>query len=149
MDPFLDDLRGRYASEKKTILSLCERGESFSLADLAKELGDDMKFEDFQPVITEATGLLFEGDKDDPMKLKDEELATLKSAYGRHKGADMGALVSSVIEIFDGKAGLAWTSGSHTALPVKTSATGVGAELFHGHFDNTDVAKTLKLLVVD
>ena len=39
MDPFLDDLRGRYASEKKTILSLCERGESFSLADLAKELG--------------------------------------------------------------------------------------------------------------
>ena len=117
--------------------------------DLAKELGDDMKFEDFQPVITEATGLLFDGDKDDPMKLKDEELATLKSAYGRHKKADMGALVSSVIEIFDGKAGLAWTSGGHTALPVKTSATGVGADLFHGHFDNTDVAKVLKSLVVD
>ena len=39
MDSFLDDLRGRYASEKKIILSLCERGDSFSLADLAKELG--------------------------------------------------------------------------------------------------------------
>lgn len=114
---------------------------------LAKEKGDNLTFEDFQAGITEATGLLFDGDDNNPMKLKAEEIETLKSAFDRRKGADMAALANSVIEIFDGKAGLAWTSGNHTALPVKTSATGVGAELFHGHFDNTDVAKTLKSLV--
>lgn len=39
MTPFLDNLyNGRYDAEKKTILSLCEKGEAFSLADLAREL---------------------------------------------------------------------------------------------------------------
>lgn len=35
---FLSDISGQYASEKKAILLLCEKGMSFSLADLAKEL---------------------------------------------------------------------------------------------------------------
>ncbi|MBQ1456418.1 MAG: alkaline phosphatase, partial [Thermoguttaceae bacterium] len=138
--PYIERLASQTCS-KEVLAARCSA--------LAKKKGNAVKFEDFQPLITEATGLLFDGDKDDPMNLKDEELATLKSAFDRHKEADMGALVSSVIEIFDGKAGLAWTSGSHTALPVKTSAAGVGAELFQGRFDNTDVAKVLKSLVAD
>ena len=40
MEPFLNDpLKSRYAAEKKSILSLCEKGDTFSLADLARELG--------------------------------------------------------------------------------------------------------------
>lgn len=40
MEPFLDSLlKSRYAAEKKQILALCEKGETFSLADLARELG--------------------------------------------------------------------------------------------------------------
>ena len=40
MEPFLDSLlKSRYAAEKKTILTLCEKGDTFSLADLARELG--------------------------------------------------------------------------------------------------------------
>ena len=39
MSTFLNDINGHYAAEKKTILSLCEKGMAFSLADLAKELG--------------------------------------------------------------------------------------------------------------
>ncbi len=37
------------------------------------------------------------------------------------------------------RAGLAWTSYSHTGIPVPTFATGVGAESFNGYYDNTDV----------
>lgn len=38
MTTFLDDINGRYAAEKRTVLNLCVKGSRFSLADLAKEL---------------------------------------------------------------------------------------------------------------
>ena len=40
MEAFPDSLlKSRYAAEKKHILALCEKGDTFSLADLARELG--------------------------------------------------------------------------------------------------------------
>ena len=51
MEPFLDSLlKSRYAAEKKTILALCEKGDTFSLADLARELGTSI------PKITRIVG---------------------------------------------------------------------------------------------
>lgn len=41
------------------------------------------------------------------------------------------------------KAGLSWTSYSHTGVPVPTFAQGVGATLFQGYYDNTDLAKKM------
>ncbi len=41
--------------------------------------------------------------------------------------------------ILDNKAGIGWTSYSHTGMPVPTSALGVGAEMFNGYYDQTDV----------
>ena len=38
MKKFLDDIHGRYASEKKTILALCNNGAGFSVADFSHEL---------------------------------------------------------------------------------------------------------------
>lgn len=38
MTSFLNDINGRYAAEKRTILNLCINGSGYSLADLAKEL---------------------------------------------------------------------------------------------------------------
>jgi alkaline phosphatase len=37
------------------------------------------------------------------------------------------------------KAGVSWTSFSHTGLPTPVSAIGVGQELFNGYYDNTDI----------
>jgi alkaline phosphatase len=42
------------------------------------------------------------------------------------------------------KAGISWTSGAHTALPVLTTAQGVGGETFVGFFENTGIAARLK-----
>ena len=39
MEPFLNDINGRYASDKKTILSLCLANGGLSVADLSRELG--------------------------------------------------------------------------------------------------------------
>ena len=39
MEPFLNDLNGRYASDKKTILTLCLGSGGLSVADFSRELG--------------------------------------------------------------------------------------------------------------
>ena len=41
--------------------------------------------------------------------------------------------------VLDRQAGIAWTSYSHTGVPVPTSAIGTGAERFNGYYDNTDI----------
>ncbi len=47
--------------------------------------------------------------------------------------------VVKLTHVLNQKAGISWTSYSHTGIPVQTSAIGVGAELFNGYYDNTDV----------
>ena len=84
------------------------------------------------------------------MELTGSEKEEIRAAYDRsgedHK--EISRVTHTVVKIFDNKAGLGWTSGAHTALPVNTSAKGVGAEAFKGMIDNTDISKKLKELVV-
>ena len=49
--------------------------------------------------------------------------------------------------MLDNKSAVGWTSGAHTALPVSTTASGVGAENFSNVLDNTNIAQRLKELV--
>lgn len=62
---------------------------------------------------------------------------------------DADRLASCAIRIYNNKCGVAWTSISHTALPVMTTAKGCGSERFHGMIDNTDIAKNIKALIQD
>jgi alkaline phosphatase len=41
--------------------------------------------------------------------------------------------------ILNRRAGIGWTSYSHTGVPVPTSAMGVGADTFNGYYDNTAI----------
>ncbi|MEW5953859.1 MAG: alkaline phosphatase [Bacillota bacterium] len=45
----------------------------------------------------------------------------------------------TLCHIVNHRAGLSFTSYSHTGLPVPVYAIGAGAELFDGFYDNTDV----------
>lgn len=45
----------------------------------------------------------------------------------------------AMTHVLNNKAGIGWTSFSHTGLPTPVSAIGVGYEKFMGHFDNTDI----------
>lgn len=49
--------------------------------------------------------------------------------------------------ILSHKAGIGWTSYSHTAVPIPIRSIGVGAKLFTGFFDNTDIPKSLMKLI--
>jgi len=54
----------------------------------------------------------------------------------------------TLTHILNAKAGFAWTTYSHTGEPVPVFALGVGAELFDGFYDNTDLYRKLKQTMV-
>lgn len=49
----------------------------------------------------------------------------------------------TITHILNNKAGIDWTSYSHTGVPVPVFALGQGQDMFTGYYDNTDVAKKI------
>ena len=129
------------------------------LKDFLAKNGDNASFDALKPLITENFGLKFEGDaKADRQVLKDFEIAQLQDAFARtlagkkEKSKDEAVyllygsydpLTIAVTHILNQKAGLGWTTYSHTGVPVSTSAVGSGSEAFGGYYDNTDIFKKL------
>ena len=88
---------------------------------------------------------------EDDMRLEAFELEDLEAAYarsmssgsvsseGREKQLYGGKepLVVALINLVNQRAGLAWTSSSHTGEPVPVSAVGADAQSFNGFYDNT------------
>ncbi len=62
--------------------------------------------------------------------------------YGRED-----PLTVTLTRILNHRAGIAWTTFSHTGVPVLTSAIGTGHEAFLGMYDNVDIGKKLMLLM--
>ena len=52
-------------------------------------------------------------------------------------------LTVTITHILNNKAGIGWTSYSHTGVPVPVLTHGFGAPAFNGFYDNTDVAKKM------
>ncbi|MBR4519617.1 MAG: alkaline phosphatase [Victivallales bacterium] len=110
-------------------------------------------FDEAKGLITECSGLIF--DQPDQAKLGNlyltaNEQAEIQSAFDRQfkDGGNNGhGLTTAVIKMLDNKSAIGWTSGAHTALPVSTTASGVGAENFSNVLDNTNIAQRLKELV--
>ncbi|MDA3924091.1 MAG: alkaline phosphatase [Kiritimatiellae bacterium] len=72
----------------------------------------------------------------------DKRSKELKKMYG-NKNALLTACQSMVAQ----RCGVTWTTFGHSAASVKTTAIGVGSELFAGQTDNTDIGKNIfKLL---
>jgi alkaline phosphatase len=125
------------------------------MGEYKKQNGGKPHFEDMLALVREYFGL--EVGTDSPLALKDYELKELKQAFVQslagmevNPGSEEYLLYGGydpftvkVTHILNRKAGLGWTSYSHTGVPVTTSAKGVGAEIFNGYYDNTDVAKKI------
>ena len=99
-------------------------------------------FAEAQKLLTDYFGFKFSGDiKKDPMVLTPQQIKLLEEGFKK------GTLHQNAKIVINQKAGIGWTTGSHTALPVLTTSTGVQAQRFTGFIDNTDVAKKLKELI--
>lgn len=123
-----------------------------------KTCGGKCSFDDMKPLITKNFGIKFTAyDEKDPMTLKTFQVEDLEKAFDLTKAGDKAErnhltkllydsydpLTTAITHVLNNNSGMAWTSFKHTAVPVSTSAGGVGAEAFGGYYDNTDVAKKI------
>ena len=96
-------------------------------------------------------------DANGPLALKPFEVAELKRAFDASlRGETLkpgmadymlygsyDPFTMQLTHLLNRKAGLGWTTYSHTGVPVLTSASGPGATLFGGSYDNTDIARKI------
>ena len=106
-----------------------------------KALGENAAFEDAAALAAAASGMTLNGPADNPMALGETDLASMRRHF------DAGDLADKMRRLVSDRAGVGWTSSSHTGLPALTTSCGPGAERFTGMLDNTDIAKTIKDLV--
>ena len=116
-------------------------------------------FEEIMPLVTENFGLKPSADgkvdpKKNPSELNEYEMKLLKEAFAqtlvpekeRQKTIENEILYGgynplsvTLTHILNNKAGIGWTSYSHTGTPVPVFAMGAGANKFAGSYDNTDI----------
>jgi alkaline phosphatase len=135
--------------------------ENFSrlISEYKKNNEGNYKLEDGLAMVNKHFGL---GDAEKGLELNDFEMQQLKNAFDKSmnykkemKKSDQFYLLYGSYDPFtitachllSQKAGIGWTSFSHTAAPIPIRSIGVGADLFTGFFDNTDVPKNLIKLI--
>ena len=119
-------------------------------------------FEDAMLDVEALFGLKLEGAEDDRLVLTDYEAQRLRIAYelimSDYNPGDFtqeqyvlyggyNPFSVTVTHILNNKSGVAFTSYSHTGLPVAVFADGTGAEDFGGYYDNTEIYNKLANLL--
>ena len=119
-------------------------------------------FEDAMKDVEALFGLKLTGAEDDRLVLTEYEVQRLRTAYdlamSDYNTADYtqeqyvlygtyNPFSVTVTHILNNKAGVDFTSYSHTGLPVAVFADGVGAQEFGGYYDNTDIYNKLANLL--
>lgn len=125
------------------------------------EENPDMTFEEVMPAITKNFGLknqFTDADNNEANKtymsleLSDSEVERLKVAFQQTMAEEpdnseesyrlyggYNPLSVTLTHILNNKAGIGWTSYSHTGVPIPVYATGAQSDLFTGAYDNTEI----------
>lgn len=116
---------------------------SARLSALCQQYADQLTWEQVKVFLAENMGLF------DELAVSAEEEAALHEAFNNMMRqqeslktlyADINALAAKAKELVNHKAGLGWTTHSHTATAVPIFAIGAGAERFTGWHDNSEIA---------
>ena len=116
---------------------------SARLTTLCQQYAEQLTWEQVKAFLAANTGLF--GD----LSVTAEEEAVLQDAFNNMMRqqeslktlyADINALAAKAKELVNQKAGLGWTTHSHTATAVPIFAIGVGSEQFTGWHDNSEIA---------
>ncbi len=111
------------AEDRAALEAKAEEGDAEAEAELGMVLSD-LELEALQAAFIET--------------MKGEEVrSTDEHTYLMYGGYEPFSI--KLTTILNQKSGIAWTSYSHTGVPVQTSALGVGAESFNGYYDQTDI----------
>jgi len=132
----------------------------------------EIEFAEMKPTLTAKFGLLFpephgyvpsakkgeKAPKADEMSLTEAEYKVLEKAFlddvenvrvqkkdtTAHDVQRTYVFAKTVKDVLNAKAGVGWSSWSHTALPTLTTAKGPGAEILVGVIENSDLGLRLK-----
>ena len=116
---------------------------SARLSAVCQQYAEQLTWEQVKTFLAENMGLFGE------LSVSAEEEAELQAAFSNMMRqqeslktlyADINALAAKAKELVNQKAGLGWTTHSHTATAVPVFAVGVGAEQFTGWHDNSEIA---------
>ncbi len=116
---------------------------SARLSALCQQYAEQLTWEQVKMFLAENMGLFGE------LSVSAEEEAELQAAFSNMMRqqeslktlyADINALAAKAKDLVNQKAGLGWTTHSHTATAVPVFAVGVGAERFTGWMDNSEIA---------
>ena len=133
--------RGPYELNLKAIAS-----QRMSMVELGRELnamkdrlGDKFTWDEAKTFLGENFG--FWG----AVKVNDDQTKRLQESFNEFKSgkADSGRLCNTVKHVISECAMIGWQSGGHSNGYVPAFAIGVGAEQFHGRFDNTEICKKM------
>ncbi len=138
--PLIEEAFGLYVlpeDEKTALEQAVEAGKAEGASDEAKqkaaEAEDTLRYS--MALSDLELGVLEEAFKNS--MLGKEERATDDYTYLLYGGYE--PLTVKCTTILNQKAGIGWTSYSHTGTPVPVSAIGVGAEQFNGYYDQTEI----------
>lgn len=82
--------------------------------------------------------------KPDELEALNNAISELKASHNaQNQYASLNPIAVFWLETINNRAGIGWTTHSHTANPVPVRALGTGQELFDGFYDNTDIPKKL------
>ena len=119
-------------------------------------------FEDAMKDVEKLFGLKLSGDENDRLVLTDYEMQRLRTAYEfAMTDPDVDEYTQeqyvlygtynpfsvTVTHILNNKAGVDFTSYSHTGLPVAVFANGAGEDAFNGYYDNTEIYQKMASLL--
>jgi len=133
--------RGPYELNLKAVAS-----QRMSMVKLERELkakkekmGDAFNWDEAKKFLTDNFG--FWGD----VTVSDDQAKRLENSFNEFKSGKSGAdrLASTVKHVISECALIGWQSGGHSNGYVPAFAIGVGAEQFHGRFDNTEICKKM------
>lgn len=141
------------------------RGQKMSVGTFDRKAQEIMRknpavdFAEIKKLISDAFGLGFSGDENKgALSLSEKEEDEIKKAFAhdisftkskveensKYDGEKRYLLGGVCRRIISNRSGIGWSSGAHTAMPVLTTAMGVGAEKFSGFIENTDISKIIK-----
>jgi len=138
--PLIQEAFGLYvltADEKTALEQAIADGKSEGASDEAKKAGKDAENTlCYSMALTDLELKVLEEAFHNSM-LGQEERASDDYTYLLYGGYE--PLAVKCTTVLNNKAGIGWTSYSHTGVPVQTSALGIDAELFNGYYDQTDI----------
>ncbi|MEZ4526590.1 MAG: alkaline phosphatase [Desulfobacterales bacterium] len=145
--PLIKDAFGLYvlsAEEKAGLEKTLAEGKAEGASDEAKKAANNAeKILKYSMALTDMEVQVLR-DAFQQSMIGEKERTTDDQTYLLYGGYD--PLSVKLTTILNNKSGIAWTSYSHTGVPVQTSAIGVGSETFNGYYDQTDIySKMMKI----